>query len=154
MEHVILVATFGALLVAERLPALRFEPSAVFRPYVGSDLVYLTTGALALGLAVRMTFERWSGILAPASLPLTTSLTSIAAAIVLYDLGAWVSHRLLHRVDVLWRLHKVHHSSRVLDWLATFRAHPLEHLLRHLASPAALILLGFPLERAVPERSA
>jgi sterol desaturase/sphingolipid hydroxylase (fatty acid hydroxylase superfamily) len=50
----------------------------------------------------------------------------------------------LHRYDALWRLHKVHHSSRVLDWLATTRAHVLEHLFRGVPVQAALFTLGVP----------
>jgi sterol desaturase/sphingolipid hydroxylase (fatty acid hydroxylase superfamily) len=70
---------------------------------------------------------------------------TIGLAIILHDLGGYGSHLLLHRIDTLWKLHKVHHSSRTLDWLATFRAHILEHALRHFLSPVLLILLGFPL---------
>src|SRR5262245_19042302 len=33
----------------------------------------------------------------------------VSAAIVLLDLGNYVSHYLLHRVDALWEFHKVHH---------------------------------------------
>jgi len=69
---------------------------------------------------------------------------ALGIAIVLYDLGAYASHLLLHRVDSLWRLHEVHHSSPTLDWIATFRGHVGEHALRHLLSPALLLLAGFP----------
>ena len=69
----------------------------------------------------------------------------LALALVVYDLGAYLSHRLLHRFDLLWRIHKVHHSSRSLDWLATFRGHVLEHVLRNTLSPVLMILVGFPL---------
>jgi sterol desaturase/sphingolipid hydroxylase (fatty acid hydroxylase superfamily) len=68
----------------------------------------------------------------------------VAIATVLYDLCASTAHLLLHRYDLLWRLHKVHHSSRVLDWLATTRAHGLEHLARGIPTQAALFTLGVP----------
>ena len=70
---------------------------------------------------------------------------TVCLAIIVHDLGGYGSHILLHRSAALWELHKVHHSSRTLDWLATFRAHILEHALRHFLSPVLLILLGFPL---------
>ena len=39
------------------------------------------------------------------------------------DVGNYFAHYCLHRFDVLWQFHKTHHSSRKLDWLATFRSH-------------------------------
>ena len=39
--------------------------------------------------------------------------------------GYW-SHRMLHRIPWLWRIHRVHHSSERLDWLAAARVHPIE----------------------------
>jgi hypothetical protein len=40
--------------------------------------------------------------------------------------------------------HKVHHSSRHLDWLATFRSHLVEQLLRRALAPLVLIAAGVP----------
>jgi sterol desaturase/sphingolipid hydroxylase (fatty acid hydroxylase superfamily) len=67
----------------------------------------------------------------------------VALAVVVYDLIAFVVHRRLHRVDALWAVHKVHHSSRHLDWLATTRTHMFEHMVRNLPAQGALLLAGF-----------
>lgn len=48
-------------------------------------------------------------------------------------------------MPALWRLHAVHHSSERMDWLASFRQHPLEILLVTFAQNAPLVLLGLPL---------
>ena len=56
--------------------------------------------------------------------------------------GYW-SHRMMHQVPVLWRLHKVHHSSERLDWLAAARVHPLESVWNRLIALLPLFLLGF-----------
>jgi sterol desaturase/sphingolipid hydroxylase (fatty acid hydroxylase superfamily) len=48
-------------------------------------------------------------------------------------------------VPALWRLHEIHHSSETMDWLASFRQHPLEIVLVTLAQNAPLVLLGIPL---------
>jgi sterol desaturase/sphingolipid hydroxylase (fatty acid hydroxylase superfamily) len=63
-------------------------------------------------------------------------------ALVLLDLGNYVVHWALHRYPLLWRLHALHHSSPVLDWLATFRAHPLEQIVRRLGAPLFVIAAG------------
>jgi sterol desaturase/sphingolipid hydroxylase (fatty acid hydroxylase superfamily) len=142
MANLILAVAIIVLAAAERLPRIRFEPLRFFRPYFGTDLLYFLTGVLALGLAVQVLAAR-SNFAGLGSLDLPFPALAIAA-LVLYDLGGYVSHFLLHRIDALWELHKVHHSSFALDWLATFRAHILEHVLRHVLSTGGLLLLGFP----------
>lgn len=52
-------------------------------------------------------------------------------------------HNLLHRVPVLWELHKVHHSSDHLDWLSNWRFHPIEIFLYQTALYVPATLLGF-----------
>jgi len=51
-------------------------------------------------------------------------------------------HNLLHRVPALWELHKVHHSSRSLDWLANWRFHVLEIVVYRALLYVPLGLLG------------
>src|SRR5262245_28511808 len=132
--------------VAERLPRLRFEPSRLLRRCFATDLFYLATGAVGLGVALRHAGLGLAAAFGIGAAPLAAlpAPLAVALATLLYDLGAYATHLLLHRIDWLWRFHAVHHSSRTLDWLATFRAHAVEHALRHLASPVALLLLGFP----------
>lgn len=43
---------------------------------------------------------------------------------VMADLAFFLSHRLLHRIPLLWELHKVHHSAPVLTPASVFRRHP------------------------------
>jgi len=146
MEIMLLGSALVMLVIIERIPALRFESAAIFRRFAGTDLIYLVTGGLALSTAARALAGRGAISLGVPSLAaMMPPIALFATSLLLYDLGAFVAHILLHRVDALWRLHKVHHSSQTLDWLATFRAHILEHALRHSLSPVLLILLGFPL---------
>jgi sterol desaturase/sphingolipid hydroxylase (fatty acid hydroxylase superfamily) len=56
--------------------------------------------------------------------------------------GYW-SHRVMHVVPWLWRIHRVHHSSEQLDWLASARVHPLETVWTRTISILPLFLLGF-----------
>ena len=66
----------------------------------------------------------------------------LAGAVI--DLGLYLMHRLSHRIDWLWRLHALHHSSERLYWLNGERRHPLSAVL--LASPGiiATVALGAP----------
>lgn len=49
--------------------------------------------------------------------------------VVLYDFTTYWIHRASHKVPLLWRLHRVHHSDTTMDSSTTFRFHPLELIL-------------------------
>ena len=76
-------------------------------------------------------------------LRLTMTLVMFLAA----DLAFYVAHRLLHRIPILWALHKVHHSAEVLNPLTVVRRHPGDILFDGLVSGVVLGLayglLGF-----------
>ncbi len=45
---------------------------------------------------------------------------------VLDDLTKFITHALMHKIPVLWEIHKTHHSARTLTPITIFRTHPLE----------------------------
>jgi len=47
----------------------------------------------------------------------------------LSDLSRYWLHRLMHRVKLLWRFHRVHHAAEVLNPLTFYRVHPVENIL-------------------------
>lgn len=69
----------------------------------------------------------------------------IALGLLVFEVIGYAYHRASHRVPALWRLHAVHHSAERMDWLASFRQHPLEIILMTLVQNAPLVLLGVPL---------
>jgi sterol desaturase/sphingolipid hydroxylase (fatty acid hydroxylase superfamily) len=48
------------------------------------------------------------------------------AIFIAYDLGKFLSHFALHRLPVLWEIHKVHHSAVVMTPMTAYRLHPFE----------------------------
>jgi sterol desaturase/sphingolipid hydroxylase (fatty acid hydroxylase superfamily) len=48
------------------------------------------------------------------------------AGILLFDLLVYWTHRWSHTIPLFWRFHAIHHSTRHLDWVSGFRAHPLD----------------------------
>ncbi len=64
-------------------------------------------------------------------------------AVLAADLFQALLHRAYHRIPALWRVHAVHHSSRVMDWLAGSRMHLLEIVLTRSAVLTPLVILGF-----------
>ncbi|MDP3737973.1 MAG: sterol desaturase family protein [Hyphomonadaceae bacterium] len=63
--------------------------------------------------------------------------------LILSDLCFYAAHRLCHAVPFLWRFHAVHHSSETMDWLATYRVHPVDQILNSAMIALPAIVLGF-----------
>jgi sterol desaturase/sphingolipid hydroxylase (fatty acid hydroxylase superfamily) len=69
-------------------------------------------------------------------------LQLVEALLILEVVGYW-SHRAMHTFGPLWRLHRVHHSSERLDWLAAAHLHPFDAGLGRVLAVIPLALLGF-----------
>lgn len=65
------------------------------------------------------------------------------------DFFEWWVHRALHRVPWLWRIHRLHHSIRVMDWVGNMRFHPLEIAVYRLALWLPLGLIAVDLAVAL-----
>jgi sterol desaturase/sphingolipid hydroxylase (fatty acid hydroxylase superfamily) len=52
-------------------------------------------------------------------------------------------HNVLHRVPVLWRFHRLHHSTQEMDWLSNWRFHSLEIVFYQVVLYLPSALLGF-----------
>jgi sterol desaturase/sphingolipid hydroxylase (fatty acid hydroxylase superfamily) len=66
--------------------------------------------------------------------------------LLLSDLLIYWGHRLRHKVDFLWRFHKVHHSTEELDWLAAHREHPIDSIYTIGLINLPAFIFGFELE--------
>ncbi len=64
-------------------------------------------------------------------------------ALLIVELVGYWSHRMMHTVPALWRLHRVHHSSERMDWLAAAHLHPFDGSLGRLLAVIPLAYLGF-----------
>ena len=60
------------------------------------------------------------------------------------DLVAYVEHRLKHRIPLLWRIHRLHHSDPDVDVTTTLRFHPFEVLLRTAVRGVVATAIGMP----------
>lgn len=69
-----------------------------------------------------------------------------AEVLALSDFLIYWGHRLQHKVEFLWRFHKVHHSAEHLDWLAAHREHPIDSIYTIGLINLPAFILGFPLE--------
>ncbi|GAB4253860.1 MAG: hypothetical protein Kow0079_09760 [Vicingaceae bacterium] len=62
------------------------------------------------------------------------------------DFIQWNVHRLLHRFDWLWKIHKVHHSVEQMGFAAHFRFHWLETIIYKSLQYLPLAMIGFGID--------
>ena len=68
---------------------------------------------------------------------------------VILDFVQWLTHVLLHKYEVLWRFHKVHHSVKEMGFAAHLRYHWMENILyKPLKTLGVMLLGGFEPEQA------
>lgn len=68
---------------------------------------------------------------------------------IILDFVQWFTHVLLHRFNVLWRFHKVHHSVKEMGFAAHLRYHWMENILyKPLKVLGVMLLGGFEPEQA------
>lgn len=141
---------WGLLFVPlERLAPLRPE-QGTFRKEWTTDLgwfftSHVTVQALSLvimwpaaALAPRLAVPALQQTIA--TLPLVVQLGVI---LVVADLTQYGLHRAFHEVPLLWRFHRVHHSSTALDWLAGSRLHLVDVVATRGLVLLPLAVIGF-----------
>lgn len=63
-------------------------------------------------------------------------------AILILDWVIWAQHLATHKIPVLWRIHRVHHSDVEMDATTAIRFHPVEIVLSLFVKAIAIIILG------------
>lgn len=115
--------------------------------HVATNLVIAGSNAAAVSLLFSGLLVLWSrraelegwGLLHRLALD---PLANLAASVVLLDLVFYVAHWLNHRVPLLWRFHRAHHSDRELDVTSALRFHLFEVLVSTGIKAGAVVLLG------------
>ena len=129
------------------VPLFRFRDRRLSRtlPNLALTIVALLTNlALSFLAAWLSTFvvEHKIGLLFAADLP---EWAAVLAGVAVLDLCAYVAHILLHKTDLGWRSHRVHHSEPEVDVTTALRQHPLESIWRIAWQLPAIALLGLPM---------
>ncbi|MDP9333231.1 MAG: sterol desaturase family protein, partial [Actinomycetota bacterium] len=131
----------------EQVPALRFRPLRFLRPHLATDVAWY---GLAVTNSVISVFVLQPQLSKLAVGPISRTVGQLPAAVrlllalLVFDFVAFAVHVGVHRSNILWNVHKVHHSSLQLDWLAATRAHMFENLIRFVAAQMVLFLVGVP----------
>ena len=115
------------LLANFRLTALVILCGTLF-PVAGAAII---SERLGIGLA--------QSVALPAALVFVVTLIAQTFA-------AYWSHRMMHALPLLWRIHRVHHSDGAVDVSTSFRNHPFELLFTTPPAMLAILIVGPPIE--------
>jgi len=94
--------------------------------------------AAAVGIALSVGEMGW-GLFNLLTLPFWFETV---AAVLLLDLAIYLQHILMHRVPLLWRLHRVHHADLDIDLTTGSRFHTIEIIVSMLIKGVVILLLG------------
>ena len=94
--------------------------------------------AAAVGIALSVGEMGW-GLFNLLTLPFWFE---VVAAVLLLDLAIYLQHILMHRVPLLWRLHRVHHADLDIDLTTGSRFHTIEIIVSMLIKAVVILLLG------------
>lgn len=143
-----LTAFFGVLLVllaAQRIWPARGDSRWSKRQAINLALVVLNTlclrllfPLLAVAFAIIM-HEREAGLFGWLQWPYWLA---IPLAVLILDLAIYWQHRLMHRIPLLWRMHRVHHCDTGFDVTTGVRFHPFEIMLSMGIKLGLIWLLG------------
>jgi sterol desaturase/sphingolipid hydroxylase (fatty acid hydroxylase superfamily) len=146
------VAVALVVLAAVFIPLERLRPlhrQAVRRRGVGTDAVHFVADeaiaavGVALGLIVLLPILDWAVAPLRTLVEAQSSPTRWVEALIVGEIAGYWGHRAQHAWPCLWRFHRLHHSSPVLDWLAPNRRHPMDLVGSRLAVGLPLLALGF-----------
>ena len=107
-------------------------------------LVFLLSG-LTVSVAHVTAAQQW-GLL---NLIPMTPFAKVALAALVLDLWTYWWHRANHRLALLWRFHRMHHSDPAVDVTTATRFHLGEIALSTIARLGVIPLLGIPLSMIV-----
>ena len=66
----------------------------------------------------------------------------IIMVILILDFCIWLQHLLTHKIEFLWRIHRVHHSDTEMDISTAIRFHPIEIALSMALKIGLVYILG------------
>lgn len=141
-------AFFGALVVfglaetimaRSRLPARRGRRWPLNYALTALNIVVLS--ALPISGVVVADYARDNGIGLLNVIPVAPT-AALVAGFLFQSLVAWAIHLAMHKVPLLWRVHRVHHTDTFVDISTTVRFHPMEYLINTPILIGAVLLMG------------
>jgi sterol desaturase/sphingolipid hydroxylase (fatty acid hydroxylase superfamily) len=146
LPALVVLGLVTAVAAIELARPLHTRSGATSRRWAGNlSLCILSNGIIVLPTVTAFAAAFLSqlgkrGLLDSLELPGTVR---IGIAVIGLDALAYAQHRLLHRFDILWRFHSVHHSDPEVDVTTTFRHHPVEAIFNAALIGGVVLIIGF-----------
>lgn len=124
---------------------LRFSKSKRWLANIGitvfnTVIMRLIIPVAALSIALQFE-ETQQGLFHQLSVP---AFIAIPAFLVIFDCVIYWQHRLFHKIPILWRLHRMHHTDPDIDFTTATRFHPIEIFISAFIKISVVALLGAP----------
>ena len=103
-------------------------------------LLYLLLPLSAVALAAILAERGW-GLFNHLSAPLPVA---IVTSILALDGSHYLKHVVLHKIPLLWRFHRVHHTDLDYDFTTGIRFHPFESIVNAVITMSVIAVLGTP----------
>jgi sterol desaturase/sphingolipid hydroxylase (fatty acid hydroxylase superfamily) len=107
---------------------------------ISSVFLRIIFPAAAVGSALWAESHEW-GLFPALGIP---PVIAGAASFFILDFAVWLEHLASHKIPILWRIHRMHHSDNGFDVTTALRFHPLEIVLSMFWKAGVIVLLGAP----------
>lgn len=150
IERLALVAAIALFcLPLERLWPARARAAPSWQRY-RTDLLHVVVGGAVIRAGTVLAISACLGVLPSAPVAARLPLwAQVPAILLLSDFAFYLAHRACHAVPLLWRFHRIHHSSPHLDWLAAYRVHPVDQILNATLIALPALMLGFSAQAVI-----
>ncbi len=74
---------------------------------------------------------------------------SFVLSLLLLDVLIYAQHVMMHKVPMLWRLHRMHHTELGLDVTSAIRFHPIEIVISMLIKMLFVLIMGIPVAAVI-----
>ncbi len=71
------------------------------------------------------------------------NIITLLISLLIFDFIIYWQHRLFHKIPLLWKLHRVHHSDQAFDVTTGIRFHPFEIILSMAIKFLVVFIFGF-----------
>ncbi|WP_179414676.1 sterol desaturase family protein [Mucilaginibacter sp. E4BP6] len=126
------------------------RPAQHYKRNYGTSVISFVVNAL-MGAIVVMAIvtanHKQIGLLNLVNIP---KYAKIIIGILLFDFGSYLTHNLQHRIPLLWRFHRVHHSDFHLNSSSSLRFHPVDVIVSQcIYQSLGAIVIGLPVSAFV-----
>ena len=113
--------------------------------FIANISLNLILPLLAVGVA-QYAIEHSLGVFNIIAIPYWAS---IVLSLFMLDLLIYGQHLLMHKIPLLWKLHRMHHTELGLDVSSAVRFHPIEIIISMLIKMLFVLLMGIPVAAVI-----